>query len=69
MKLPLVLEESGTVRDADGRVVISNINPCTIPERRESVHAVKMRRNGGVSQETPLPGESGAPAPRKGINS
>ena len=39
MKLPLVLEESGTVRDADGRVVISKINPCTIPERREIVHA------------------------------
>ena len=34
MKLPLVLEESGTVRDADGRVVISKINPCTIPERK-----------------------------------
>ena len=34
MKLPLVLEDCGTVRDADGRVVISKINPCTIPERR-----------------------------------
>ena len=40
MKLPLVLEESGTVRDADGRVVISKINPCTIPERREVVDRV-----------------------------
>ena len=45
MKLPLVLEESGTVRDADGRVVISKINPCTIPERREIVHAVNMRKD------------------------
>lgn len=34
MKLPLVLEDCGTVRDADGRVVISKINPCTIPERQ-----------------------------------
>ena len=45
MKLPLVLEESGTVRDADGRVVISKINPCTIPERREIVHAVNGRKD------------------------
>ena len=45
MKLPLVLEESGTVRDADGRVVISKINPCTIPERREIVHAVNVRKD------------------------
>ena len=45
MKLPLVLEESGTVRDADGRVVISKINPCTLPERREIVHAVNMRKD------------------------
>ena len=45
MKLPLVLEESGTVRDADGRVVISKINPCTIQERREIVHAVNMRKD------------------------
>ena len=45
MKLPLVLEDCGTVRDADGRVVISKINPCTIPERREIVHAVNMRKD------------------------
>ena len=45
MKLPLVLEESGTVRDADGRVVISKINPCTIQERREIVHAVNGRKD------------------------
>ena len=45
MKLPLVLEASGTVRDADGLVVISKINPCTIPERREIVHAVNMRKD------------------------
>ena len=45
MKLPLVLDESGTVRDADGRVVISQINPCTIQERREIVHAVNMRKD------------------------
>ena len=44
MKLPLVLEESGTVRDADGRVVISKINPCTIQDRREIVHAVNVRK-------------------------
>ena len=40
MKLPLVLEDCGTVRDADGRVVISKINPCTLPERREIVDRV-----------------------------
>ena len=45
MKLPLVLEDCGTVRDADGRVVISKINPCTIPERREIVHAVNVRKD------------------------
>lgn len=45
MKLPLVLEDSGTVRDAAGRVVISKINPCTVPERREIVHAVNARRD------------------------
>lgn len=44
MKLPLVLEECGTVRDAAGRVVISKINPCTLPERREIVHAVNVRK-------------------------
>ena len=44
MKLPLVLEDCGTVRDADGRVVISKINPCTIPERRPG-HAVNMRKD------------------------
>ena len=33
------------MRDADGRVVISKINPCTIPERREIVHAVNMRKD------------------------
>ena len=40
MKLHLVLEDCGTVRDADGRVVISKINPCTIQERREVVDRV-----------------------------
>ena len=45
MKLPLVLEESGTVRDADGRVVISKINHCAMPERREIVHAVNGRKD------------------------
>ena len=33
------------MRDADGRVVISKINPCTIPERREIVHAVNMLKD------------------------
>lgn len=33
------------MRDAYGRVVISKINPCTIPERREIVHAVNMRKD------------------------
>lgn len=37
MKLPLVLEDCGAVRDAAGRVVISKINPCTLLERREIV--------------------------------
>ena len=45
MKLPLVLEDCGTVRDADGRVVISKINPCTIQERREIGHAANMRKD------------------------
>ena len=45
MKLPLVLEDCGTVRDADGRVVISKINPCTLPERREIVRAVNGRKD------------------------
>ena len=45
MKLPLVLEDCGTVRDADGRVVISKINPCTLQERREIVHAVNVRKD------------------------
>ena len=45
MKLPLVLEDCGTVRDAAGRVVISKINPCTLPERREIVHAVNVRKD------------------------
>ena len=45
MKLPLVLEDSGTVRDAGGRVVISKINPCTVAERREIVRAVNGRRD------------------------
>ena len=45
MKLPLVLEDCGTVRDADGRVVISKISPCTIQERREIVHAVNVRKD------------------------
>ena len=45
MKLPLVLEDCGTVRDADGRVVVSAINPCTLKERREIVRAVNMRKD------------------------
>lgn len=45
MKLPLVLEDCGTVRDAAGRVVISKINPCTLQERREIVHAVNVRKD------------------------
>lgn len=45
MKLPLVLEDCGTVRDAAGRVVISKINPCTLPERREIVRAVNGRKD------------------------
>lgn len=45
MKLPLVLEDCGTVRDAAGRVVISRINPCTLPERREIVRAVNGRKD------------------------
>lgn len=45
MKLPLVLEDCGTVRDAAGRVVISKINPCTLPERREIVRAVNVRKD------------------------
>ena len=45
MKLPLVLEDNGTVRDATGRVVVSNINPCTFGERREIVRAVNGRRD------------------------
>ena len=45
MKLPLVMEECGTVRDADGRVVVSAINPCTLQERREIVRAVNGRRD------------------------
>lgn len=45
MKLPLVLDECGTVRDAAGRVVISKINPCTLQERREIVHAVNVRKD------------------------
>ena len=45
MKLPLVLEDCGTVRDAEGRVVISKLTPCTMQERREIVHAVNMRKD------------------------
>ena len=43
MKLPLVLE-GHTVRDAEGRVVISAFNPCTDAERRQIVKAVNHQQ-------------------------
>lgn len=45
MKLPLVLEDCGTVRDADGLIVIAIFAPCTLEEQREIVRAVNGRKD------------------------
>lgn len=39
MKLPLHID-GATVRDAEGRVIISALNPCNMTERRQIVRAV-----------------------------
>lgn len=39
MKLPLRLE-GHTIWDADGRVIVSALNPCNDKERRQIVDAV-----------------------------
>lgn len=45
MKLPLTIE-GHTIRDAQGRVIVSALNPCNGEERRQIVEAVNatMRR-------------------------
>ena len=45
MKLPLRLD-GVTVRDAEGRVVISALNPCTVEERKQIVKAVNATQKG-----------------------
>ena len=40
MKLPLQIDGASTVRDDNGRVIISAMNPCTVEERRQIVRAI-----------------------------
>ena len=42
MQLPLRLD-GNTIRDAEGRVIVSAINPCTPDERRQIVEAVNAQ--------------------------
>lgn len=53
MKLPLVLE-GHVVRDAEGRVIISALNPCTDAERRQIARAVNAtaKKRGKVMDDT-----------------
>ena len=46
MKLPLYMD-GVTVRDAEGRVIISALNPCTVAERRQIVKAVNNDKEKG----------------------
>ena len=45
MKLPLEIV-GAAVRDADGRVIISALNPCNMTERRQIVKAVNAKWEG-----------------------
>lgn len=46
MKLPLQID-GATVRDAEGRVIISALNPCNMAERRQIVKAVNATAKKG----------------------
>ena len=45
MKLPLEIV-GAAVRDAEGRVIISALNPCNMQERRQIVAAVNATAEG-----------------------